>query len=107
MDLLTFGIPLFYILGGFFPKETKKKDLPHGGTIEATYQRRPRMPLILLVIVLIFWLSSLKQINEYERGVIYTMGKFSGIIDPGWKFIWPIFQTVTKVDIRTKAVEVP
>jgi regulator of protease activity HflC (stomatin/prohibitin superfamily) len=35
------------------------------------------------------------------------MGKFSGLVDPGWKIVLPIFQGMTKVDIRTKAVEVP
>lgn len=58
---------------------------------------------ILIVLVLV----SLKQINQYQRGVVYTMGKFSGIVGPGWVFILPIFQTFKKVDIRTKAVDVP
>lgn len=52
-------------------------------------------------------LSSLKQINEYERGVVYTMGRFSGVVEPGWRLIVPVFQGFRKVDIRTKAVEVP
>lgn len=52
-------------------------------------------------------MSSLKQINEYERGVVYTMGKFSGLVQPGWRFIVPVFQSFKKVDIRTKAVDVP
>lgn len=54
-----------------------------------------------------FLLLSLKQINEYERGVIYTMGKMDRVVGPGWHFIWPIFQGFRKVDIRTKAVDVP
>lgn len=63
--------------------------------------------IFLLVIAIIFWLTSLKQINEYERGVVYSFGRFTGIMQPGWRFMWPIVQSVTKVDIRTKAVEVP
>lgn len=59
--------------------------------------------IVFGIIVLI----SLKQINEYERGVIYTMGRFTGVVNPGWRFVWPIFQTFVKVDIRTKAVDVP
>ena len=58
-------------------------------------------------VILVLVLASLKQINEYERGVVYTMGKFTGVLEPGWKFVWPIFQTFRKVDIRTKAVDVP
>lgn len=65
------------------------------------------MALILLGILFLVLLSSLKQINEYERGVVYTMGKFESIIMPGWRIIIPIFQTFRKVDIRTKAVDVP
>lgn len=58
-------------------------------------------------IIFIFLMMSLKQINEYERGVVYTMGKFQGIVMPGWRIIIPIFQSFRKVDIRTKAVDVP
>ncbi len=66
------------------------------------------MPIFFLLILgIILFFACLKQINEYERGVVYTMGRFTGILGPGWQFVWPIFQTVRKVDIRTKAVEVP
>jgi regulator of protease activity HflC (stomatin/prohibitin superfamily) len=61
----------------------------------------------LFIPIIIVLLLSLKQINEYERGVVYTMGRFAGTVGPGWKFIVPIFQSFTKVDIRTRAVEVP
>lgn len=63
--------------------------------------------IIFLVFCFIFFLSSLKQINQYERGVMFTMGKFSGVMDPGWRFLWPVFQSYKKVDIRVKAVDVP
>ena len=62
---------------------------------------------ILIIIAFIFFLSSLKQINQYERGVLFTMGKYQGIMTPGWRFIWPIFQAYKKVDMRVKAVDVP
>jgi regulator of protease activity HflC (stomatin/prohibitin superfamily) len=58
-------------------------------------------------ILIVLALASLKQINQYQRGVVYTMGKFSGIVGPGWVFILPVFQSFRKVDIRTKAVDVP
>lgn len=63
--------------------------------------------IILLAFVLIFFFASLKQINQYERGVKFTMGRYSEIMNPGWRFLWPIFQTFKKVDIRIKAVDVP
>jgi len=61
----------------------------------------------LVIIAVIFFLASLKQINQYERGVLFTMGRYSGIMSPGWRFIWPIFQSFKRVDIRIKAVDVP
>ncbi len=65
------------------------------------------MLLSILGILVFLILISLKQINEYERGVVYTMGRFQGIITPGWKLVIPIFQSFRKVDIRTKALDVP
>lgn len=61
----------------------------------------------LVIIIGIFFLSGLKQINQYERGVQFTMGRYTGIMNPGWRFLWPVFQTFKKVDMRVKAVDVP
>lgn len=63
------------------------------------------IPVLIIVGILI--LISLKQINQYERGVRFTMGKYSGIMEPGWRILIPIFQSFKKVDIRVKAVDVP
>ncbi|MDQ1299683.1 MAG: hypothetical protein QG636_351 [Patescibacteria group bacterium] len=60
------------------------------------------VPLFIVVLVAV-----IKQINQYERGVRFTMGRFSGIMNPGWRVIIPVFQTYQKVDMRTKAVDVP
>jgi regulator of protease activity HflC (stomatin/prohibitin superfamily) len=60
--------------------------------------------LTLIGIILLSWI---KQVNQYERGILLTMGKYSKMYDPGWKIIIPIFQRLLKVDIRTKAVDVP
>ena len=65
------------------------------------------MLLILLVIVAIILLSSIKQINEYERGILFTFGKFSGVLTPGWKIVLHIIESYKKIDVRTKAVDVP
>lgn len=62
---------------------------------------------IILIIVLIILLASIKQVNQYERGIKFTLGKFSKIMNPGWNIVLPIFQSYRKVDIRTKAVDVP
>jgi regulator of protease activity HflC (stomatin/prohibitin superfamily) len=61
----------------------------------------------IIIAIIILALCSIRQIDEYERGVKFTCGKFSGIMEPGWKLVLPIFQTYRKVDIRTKAVDVP
>ena len=62
---------------------------------------------IILIIIGLVLLSSIKQIDEYERGVKFTTGKFSKMMEPGWRLVLPIFQSFKKVDIRTKAVDVP
>ncbi len=49
----------------------------------------------------------LRQVNQYERGVMLTLGRFSGIKEPGWRIVVPIFQRMIKVDLRVKAVDVP
>jgi len=61
----------------------------------------------LIPLLIIFILSSIKQINQYQRGVKFTLGKFSGIMAPGWRIVVPIFQSYDKVDLRVKAVDVP
>lgn len=65
------------------------------------------MLLIIIVIVVIILLRSIRQVNEYERGVKFRFGKFAKIINPGWNLILPVIESMKKVDIRTKAVDVP
>ena len=61
----------------------------------------------LIITALFILLASIKQINEYERGVKFQLGKYICIMEPGWRIVIPIFQTYQKVDIRVKAVDVP
>ena len=63
--------------------------------------------IVILIIILVVLFSSIKQINEYERGIKFSFGKFTEIMEPGWRLVIPIFQSFKKVDIRTKAVDVP
>ena len=65
------------------------------------------MVISLVIIAAFIMLISIRQINQYERGILFTFGKFSRILKPGWHIILPIFCTYKKVDIRTKAVDVP
>ncbi len=59
------------------------------------------------VAIVFLLLISIKQINQYQRGVKFTLGKYSGTLMPGWRIIIPVFQSMKKVDIRVKAVDVP
>ena len=61
----------------------------------------------ILVIVVILLLASLRQVNQYQRGVMFTMGRYTGIKNPGWRLVVPIFQSMSKVDMRIKAVDMP
>lgn len=61
----------------------------------------------LIITALFVLLASIKQINEYERGVKFLFGKYAGIMEPGWRIVWPIIQSYQKVDIRVKVVDVP
>ncbi len=61
----------------------------------------------ILVVGIIIILSFLREVKQYERGVVLTMGKFTGIRNPGWSIIVPVFQKMQKVDMRVKAVDVP
>ena len=61
----------------------------------------------LIIGALFILVISIKQINEYERGVKFQLGKYIDIMNPGWRIVIPIFQTYQKVDIRVKAVDVP
>jgi regulator of protease activity HflC (stomatin/prohibitin superfamily) len=64
------------------------------------------MPMLIILIGVIL-LISIRQVNEYERGVKFTLGKFSSMVNPGWRLVIPIFQSMTKVDLRLRTVEVP
>jgi len=63
--------------------------------------------MILLIVLIVILIGSIKQISEYERGVKFTCGKFSSIMEPGWRLVLPIFQSFRKIDIRTKVIDVP
>lgn len=72
------------------------------------------MPLALfgLLIPVIFFLavfiiSGIRLLYQYERGVVFTLGKFSHVKDPGLVWIIPIIQTMRKIDMRIKTADIP
>lgn len=62
---------------------------------------------IFFFILFFFFVASIRQVNQYERGVTFTMGRFTRSKEPGWRLVVPVFQTMSKVDMRVKAVDVP
>ena len=61
---------------------------------------------MVLIFVVIFVLSGIKVINQYERGVVLTLGKFTGLRDPGLRIVIPVFQRLIRVDIRSMPIDV-
>ena len=62
--------------------------------------------LTLIIVTGVIILISIRQVEQYQRGVVFTLGKFTGIKNPGWRLIIPILQRMRKVDVRTKTVDV-
>ena len=69
------------------------------------------MALAFLFMLGIFGLlllaSGIRLLYQYERGVVFTLGKFSSVKDPGLRWIIPVIQTMTKVDMRIKTADIP
>ena len=62
--------------------------------------------IVLVIIALIIILCSIRQITEYERGILFRFGKFKKILEPGWNVVLPVIESFQKIDVRTKAVDV-
>src|SRR3989339_1134484 len=62
-------------------------------------------PLVIIVIVIVF--TSIKVLNEYERGVVLTLGRFTGVKGPGLIFIIPGIQQVFRMSTRVVVMDVP
>ena len=63
--------------------------------------------LIILAAIVIFVLSGIKVVNQYQRGVVLTLGKFTGVKSPGLRLFFPGIQSVTMVDVRSTPIDVP
>ncbi|HOX60742.1 MAG TPA: slipin family protein [Candidatus Magasanikbacteria bacterium] len=61
----------------------------------------------IIIFAIVFAVLCVRQVNQYQRGVKFMLGKYTVTLEPGWHIIIPIIQSMTKVDIRTKAVDVP
>lgn len=63
--------------------------------------------LFIIIVVAMFILSGIKIVNQYERGVVLTLGRFTGMRNPGFQIVVPIFQRMIKVDVRTNTIDIP
>ena len=67
-----------------------------------------QIPLIVIaVFILAVLVNAIKILKEYERGVIFTLGRFTGIKGPGLVLVIPIIQQMSRVDLRTIVLDVP
>jgi regulator of protease activity HflC (stomatin/prohibitin superfamily) len=65
------------------------------------------MTWILFVVIIFVLFASIKQINQYERGVVLTFGRYTSSLEPGLRLVVPFVQRVMRIDIRMKAEDVP
>jgi regulator of protease activity HflC (stomatin/prohibitin superfamily) len=61
--------------------------------------------LVILLVVLVF--SAMNVLNEYERAVVFSLGRFAGVKGPGLVLIWPVVWRMRRVDLRVIVLNVP
>jgi len=62
-------------------------------------------PIVIFLIIVLF--ASIKIIAQYERGVRFTLGKYTGIMNPGLNILIPLVQNFRRIDIRIKTIDIP
>lgn len=62
--------------------------------------------IFVLIIVIIIVLSSIRVLDQWEKGVVLTLGKFTGVREPGLRLVVPIFQKMIKVDLRVRTIDI-
>ena len=62
---------------------------------------------VLIFLVVAFLFSAIKILNEYERGVTFTLGRYTGLKGPGLIIVIPVIQSIARVDLRTIVMDVP
>lgn len=65
------------------------------------------MGTIIALIILLYLASSIRILRQYERGVVFILGKFGGVRGPGLTFIFNPFQMMTRVSLRTVTMQIP
>ena len=62
---------------------------------------------VIAVLVIILLSNAINVLREYERGVIFFLGRFDGVKGPGLILVWPVIQKMVRVDLRTIVLDVP
>ncbi len=65
------------------------------------------MTWIILAVVALYLLACIRILRQYERGVVFTLGKFTGIRDAGFRFVFVPFQQMVRVSLRTVTMQIP
>ena len=60
----------------------------------------PFISIGVVILVILVW--SIKQVNQYEKGVKFRFGRYIGLMQPGWRIVVPIFESWEKVDMRVR-----
>lgn len=63
--------------------------------------------IILIIVLIVIALAGVKVVDQYERGVVLTLGRYSGLRSPGLTIVIPIIQKMYLVDQRTNTIDVP
>src|SRR5580698_8775328 len=63
-------------------------------------------PIVVVVLLLVAF-SSIRILKEYERGVMFTLGRFTGVKGPGVRLVLPVIQQMRKLELRTVVLQVP
>jgi regulator of protease activity HflC (stomatin/prohibitin superfamily) len=75
---------------------------------DITLIKEVKMSLIsVFFIAMAVIFISIRQVNEYERGIKFRFGKYIAIMNPGWRLVLPVIESYQKVDMRVKTVDVP
>lgn len=62
--------------------------------------------ILLILIITVYLVCGLKSVQEYERGIVFTRWKYTTVLEPGFRFIWPLFQSMHKVNLNKNIDEV-
>src|ERR1035441_9386177 len=65
------------------------------------------LPIIVAVLLLLVVASAIRILKEYERGVMFTLGRFTGVKGPGVRLVLPVIQQMKTLELRTVVLNVP